>query len=767
MGKKFKVALNKEIADERGQAFILVLILLLLGSLLFTPLLTFVATGLKTGLIYEKKTNELYAADAGVQDAIWQIKYDHLETLFTSPAYSVYDYTTAWTYDLSRRVNAKDVSITIKNVWIPKNVAVPSEAQSRAIIEAGKLVVTGSIAGTSSYKIKVAYYPEAKEDLRVETLGIWLPRGFSYVVGSSNLEADSHAEYYSVPTVEPFASNQVVLWSFSSIPFADFPGVNPEDSPMTAEVTFQFASSQPGRNPAAVGWITTNGVDDIRFSWDADTRVYKIISTAGGTTVETYNTKSEIRHVGSAIAGDYRATGNSLMIDVNHDQYGIRDQLLASSDATVSDIPLDAEVAAAYLYWSAWRAEGGKQTLFSDSCSNFINWSISGNDWIISSARFRGHHLGSQEYRYLTMKNSLDLTSYASGTVAISWDQYESGTLESDDGLDFAFSADGGITWSSNIGAFRDDIGSSLVRYNYTIPGQYLTATFRMRFYLQGFGGDAEYCYIDNIAISVISSDTSAIFKIDRNQVYFDGDGKPKQGAQVITADRSQALPNYNSDGSPNGFSYACYKDVTALVRTFSAKAPDPAANHPGNGIYTVGDVLGNTGNQWSYAAWSLIIIYSSAETQGHQLYLYDKFTYAHNNTNIDFDNDGQPGGHISGFIVPEPIAGEVNAAKLTVFVGEGDECWSGDSLKFNGASLSNAQSPWDNVWNSKSPGVSNDGIDIDTFYITWSTGLLEPGDTSAQVDLPTQADSWNLAYIILSFRSETTTGGHISYLIR
>jgi len=43
----------------------------------------------------------------------------------------------------------------------------------------------------------------------------------------------------------------------------------------------------------------------------------------------------------------------------------------------------------------------------------------------------------------------------------------------------------------------------------------------------------------------------------------------------------------------------------------------------------------------------------------------------------------------------------------------------------------------------------------------------IELGDTSAQVDLPTKTDSWNLVYIILSFRSETTTGGTITYLIR
>jgi len=58
---------------ESGQAFVLVLILLLIGGLMLTPLLGFVSTGLKASQLYEQKTDELYAADAGVEDALWRI----------------------------------------------------------------------------------------------------------------------------------------------------------------------------------------------------------------------------------------------------------------------------------------------------------------------------------------------------------------------------------------------------------------------------------------------------------------------------------------------------------------------------------------------------------------------------------------------------------------------------------------------------------------------------------------------------------------------
>jgi len=178
---------------------------------------------------------------------------------------------------------------------------------------------------------------------------------------------------------------------------------------------------------------------------------------------------------------------------------------------------------------------------------------------------------------------------------------------------------------------------------------------------------------------------------------------------------------------------------------------------------------------QYSHAGWSLIIIYTSPETKGHQLYLYDiqnpDFEFAEawgpTNPNPDFDGDGDPGGRISGFLVPEPIEDEEIAAKLTIFAGEGDEGITGEHVEVNDERLSEPPiNPDGNMWNSQSPGLSEDGVDVDTFYVEWDDGILEPGNTSAQVDMPTGNDGFNTIYIILSFRSETTTGGTVSFLI-
>ena len=763
MIKKVKTNLVKYLREESGQSLIAVLVFLMIGSLTLPAALSLIATTLKTLQVYESKTDELYAADSGIEDAVWQIKYDRLEVLFSDPDYDIYDFNTTWSYSLSEPINDLTADVSIQNVWIPKDIAPLGSTEARDIIESNKLMVAGTAPGETSYQIKISFYPgEGEEDdLKVESLGIWLALGYSYVTGSSNLEEDPFADYYSVPTLEAYAGGQAVVWEFASVPFTSFPGADPLDVPMTSDITFEFTSDKPGVSPIAISWIVTSGVSDVPISWDIDTRIYKMVSVAGETEIEAYSAKCELRKMGSAIAGDYRAVGNSLMQD-NEYPYDKRDTLLDESDAEVSDIPSNADVVAAYLYWSGWFAEGTSVPIFEDDCSNFGEW-ISGSCWNISSSHFRSHYSsGAEDTRYNTMKNSLDLSFYNSGTVKVSWDQWEEGSLESSDALKFQFSGDGGTSWSSMITAFSNDIGSTPEYFSYTIPDEYLIDDFKFRFYLQNFGGDGEYCYVDNFAVAemIYTADTSVIFKINGDQVYLDGEGNPQIGNEEITASKSSVVEN-----EPGEYSYACYRDVTKLVKEYSDLGDDD--NHTGNGTYTGGGVDADTGEHWSYAGWSLIIFYSSPETAGHQLYLYDTFAFNGGNENLDFDGDGEPGGTITGFVIPEPIEGEENAATLTCFVGEGDDCWTGDSLVFNGTYLSDGDGSLTNVWDSQSLGMSEDGVDIDTFYVTWASGLLDPGDSTAQLDMNSDTDNWNLIYIILSLRSETVTGGTVHYVIR
>lgn len=61
---------------ESGQAFLLVLVMLVVGSLLIVPSLTLASTSLKAGQMVEENMKGIYAADAGTEDAMWRIIND-------------------------------------------------------------------------------------------------------------------------------------------------------------------------------------------------------------------------------------------------------------------------------------------------------------------------------------------------------------------------------------------------------------------------------------------------------------------------------------------------------------------------------------------------------------------------------------------------------------------------------------------------------------------------------------------------------------------
>jgi len=670
--------------NESGQgALAIVIILLMLGAIILTPLLVFMSTGLKAGGVYESKLQEFYAADAGVEDGLWRIKNDQLS------GYDEYTYSTSYIYDLPGEINNENVHVNITNVWIPKDITAPNNDTAKQIIEGTpgnppKLIITGGLSGTSAtaYQIKIIYNygSEGPNALRVEKIGIWLPPGFHYA-GNCSLASDSDTAPYAVPaTPQPYNSGEVVVWSFSSLALYKFPPTT-SGSPMVKSFTFTFTGPYQQAPGAALSWIDTTGVGDIDYTWDADSKPYRIESTAGSTTAEAYTIKNELRKLGAAISGEYFATGNSLIGYSSTDKW--RDRLYKESKATIgtdedgiNGIPSDATVEAAFLYWTGW----------------------------IDYHYYSGGWKEIQSLKYPANPTAENLTKLVNHTAKVD-------------------------------------------RVSFGIPGNMTD----------------------------------------------------------VTADKWQVEPP-QGDTLEWTWSYCCFKDVTSLVKQW-IEHKDVASNAAGE--YTLGhanavinqhrpesyyfNFYGGGGGtayplgvpawttsvlryQFCHAGWSLIIIYSSPETKGHQLYLYDignpsfHLTFAWGPggiSNPDFDGDGNPGGHISGFLTPEPIGGEDIAAKLTVFVGEGDNFIEGDQLKVKGYAMSNAVSPSDNVWNSKSPGLAVPGVDIDTFYIEWNDGIIEPGDTSAQVDLPTQSDGFNLVYIILSFRSEITTGGTISYLIR
>ena len=98
--------LNK-IKQERGVVLIVVLILLAVGGLTIAPMLSHMSTGLKAGQTYERKTDQYYAADAGVENALWQITREQRLPEFPSEQGDQWQYTI-------EDLNGKSITVTIE-----------------------------------------------------------------------------------------------------------------------------------------------------------------------------------------------------------------------------------------------------------------------------------------------------------------------------------------------------------------------------------------------------------------------------------------------------------------------------------------------------------------------------------------------------------------------------------------------------------------------------------------------------------------------------
>jgi hypothetical protein len=731
-----KKALNKLTVNEKGQALIIVVVLMLLGALIIAPLLSHVSSGLKTGReVFEEKMYGQYAADSGVEDALYKIRVD--DQSLPPEWEGVWDadsYDTSHTYYLSSQVNDNDVKVTIQPYWILTGL----ESSHEGMMPHAEMVVVGNVSGTDPvtgngvYQISISY-DMSKGELFIMRIGAWLPAGFEYVPGSSNLEqtATPQPDYYCVPVTDDFRGGKTIKWNYSSpyVKFQDFPG----GSTGQVAITFQYTPS--GSPASAFTWVREKR-GDVYLSWDVGVKLYQINSEATDidsgklVTVEAYTAKNETPGMGSAISGDYVATGNSLMMpdpnnnpsDPNQDW---RSRLLKESSAIIpsGSISADATIELAYLYWSGFIDH---YYWYRPKKTNEWLWSADPDNWSVPQDNATGLVYPDSP----TPQELTDLVETAAKVNIVS------------------FGASGGVM--QDITTHTWEVWP---KTNDSPACWYYTCFYDATDIVKPLIDSGVTTFTLGHASTVVAPPSSNL------RPGFDGDSHGQKRNITYKFDLLDPSGSYT-------VGYTGYP-----LGTPAHKLPYP----PGEWNY---------GQRFhaSYAGWSLIVIYSSPETEGHQLYLYDirdpKFIFKESypegasESNPDFDGDGNPGGRISGFLVPEPVLGEVNAAHMTCFVGEGDKGKTGDSFKVTGPSGSWAYlldgltgTVWDDVWNSQSVGITAPGIDIDTFYVTWASGILDPGDTWAQVDIPTVGDGFTLSYIILSFRSDIKTSGAMSYM--
>ncbi|MDC0006673.1 T9SS type B sorting domain-containing protein [Winogradskyella sp.] len=211
----------------------------------------------------------------------------------------------------------------------------------------------------------------------------------------------------------------------------------------------------------------------------------------------------------------------------------------------------------------------------------------------------------------------------------------------------------------------------------------------------------------------------------------------------------------YNANGASvdggDSFSYACFADVTDIVTSFGSGAD--------LGTYTVGNVssaLGETSTFTPYngtgqsAGWSLFVVYEDPTLPGKSITSFDGFSAISvpgGNPNLDIPVDGFR-------TIPSPAPVRANFAFATL---EGDSPILGDRLRLNSVSLSTADRPVANFFNSSVTQLSalpvNDRVPNSTNTLGFDTGIIavpNPGNsviandaTSAIIRLETSGDTY------------------------
>ncbi len=184
---------------------------------------------------------------------------------------------------------------------------------------------------------------------------------------------------------------------------------------------------------------------------------------------------------------------------------------------------------------------------------------------------------------------------------------------------------------------------------------------------------------------------------------------------------------------------YQAYSDITAFVK------------NNGGGTYEVGNVplsTGSVSNGGNHGGWSIVVVYENSALPYNSVRVYDGFEQVYNGgssttTTVTLTGLDVPSGTMSA-----------SDAKMSVVAWEGDANLTGDFLKINGNTFSNATNANNNPWNgtitnngvhvtTKNPNYTNQmGIDIDMFDVGSGYGI-SPNDNSVTLQFGTEADQY------------------------
>ena len=610
------------------------------------------------------------------------------------------------------------------------------------------------------YKIEVAYTDAAVGAAWMDAFGVWLPRGFSYdgVVESNGITTNDPG------TITPnYRGGTALEWDFSASPINLNPG---GQLPIVRDITLRFTpASDP---PGIFAWIQTTDGD---LSWDTSSEIYRATAEAqhallggGGSSVEAeaYVMRGQLNREEIRSYGNYLAAGSALMVDNNAgdpDDEGKRETSIdgsPQSHADIIDVPDDAEVVAAWLYWSAFQQDSD----IADETVDFMHpiqhygeaLGVAGDgngDDVFEADNKPIDPIPDDESVYMYPKRRraelLGVAASGNGNDTFNTafspivqpppeDVYLSGFGLLTVGDDYDIDYDTGFVKVTN------DTLAGNVTIDYSVAGyDFLTSGADYNIdYATGAVTLTDDTLVGNVVMDYYASHWEVGITHAANDRY-------GTSLNPVVEETIYEFVGY-------GWSYMCFRDVTDLVGVV------------GNGEFAVRNVAADPATDesefwghFSYSGWSLIVVYESPSETAHQLYLYDPI---HNAGDIPFY--AEPADDVSfvlsNFYPPDGVV----EGKLTYFIGEGDDVWDEDYIGIKGASqpaFTNLQdlpnNPQDNVINA-TPTTGVAGIDIDTFEIIG--GAVDIGsDTAADVQIDSTTEAWNLIYLILSFKTDET----------
>jgi len=140
-----KIGVKILVRGEKGYILILALLVLVVVGLISGPVLSYMVSGLRAGHIFETGAAELYAADAGVEDAVWKIQHPdeagYLPCSAGNPPrlYNITD------------VNGRSVQVSIESVYAVENMTFIYRVLSTATSNGSGTEIEAYVNGVNEY----------------------------------------------------------------------------------------------------------------------------------------------------------------------------------------------------------------------------------------------------------------------------------------------------------------------------------------------------------------------------------------------------------------------------------------------------------------------------------------------------------------------------------------------------------------------------------------------------------------------------------------